>query len=288
MVSADIILSGIVGGLLIGGVYALVGIGLTLIFGVMDIVNFAHGEFLMLGMYAAFFMNASFGVSPYLLVLLIAPAFLLVGFVTERLVISPVREENPITQFIATLGVLIILQNGALVAFSANTRVISQEFSIMSVGPVNFSTAKLIAFVLAVMLTLLVWLFLRHTETGRNMRATEQNREAARLAGINVERMDMLAFGIGIALVATAGAIIVPVFAVYPTVGTEFVLIAFVVVVLGGLGSVVGATIGGLLIGVVEQLTAVFLEPTLSPAVIFFVFILVLVLKPDGLMGRGE
>lgn len=288
MVSTEIIISGIVGGLLVGGVYALVGIGLTLIFGVMDIVNFAHGEYLMLGMYAAFFMNAIFGVSPYLLVLIIAPAFPLVGFATERLVISPVREENPITQFIATLGVLIILQNGAQVAFSADSRVISHEFAIMSVGPVNFSTAKLIAFVLAIVLTLLVWLFLRYTETGRNMRATEQNREAARLAGIDVERMDMLAFGIGIALVAAAGAIIVPVFAVYPTVGTEFVLIAFAVVVLGGLGSVVGATLGGLLIGVVEQMTAVFLEPTLSSAVIFLVFILVLVLKPSGLMGRAE
>ena len=282
------ILQLLVNGILHGGIYALISIGLTMIWGVMQIVNFAHGEFLMLGMYGSFWLFALYGVDPYLALLLIAPGLFLLGVVTQRTVISPILDAPHAAQIFATVGLSIVLQNLALFAWKGDYRNIRLETSISNVKVMGLviSFPRLMAFLITLGLVIALFLFLKKTYVGKALRATADNKRSAQLMGINVNRLYYLALGIGTACVGVAGGILMPMYSAFPTVGAYFSLTAFVVVVLGGMGSMAGAFVGGLIIGVVEAFSGFFLAPALKEVVYFLVFVLILVFKPSGLMGK--
>jgi branched-chain amino acid transport system permease protein len=279
----------IINGILLGGMYALISIGLTLIFGVLEIVNFAHGEFLMLSMYASYFLFQFFGVDPYLSLIIVLPTFFLIGLAVQRITIQPIINAPPLNQVFMTVGLSMVLQNAALFIWKADYRVVKTAYSSLNLKAagliVNFP--RLIAFVLAMALIAALLVFLQKTYTGKAIRALAQERKAAMLMGINVYRTYQIAFGIGIACVGAAGAMLIPVYFVFPGVGAMFVLIAFVVVILGGYNSLVGALVGGLIIGVVEAFSGFFISPHLKEAIYFVIFILILLFRPTGLFGRA-
>lgn len=278
----------LVNGLLIGGIYALVAVGLTLVFGVMDIVNFAHGEFLMLGMFAGYLASTQFGLDPLLVAPVVGLVVFFLGALTERVIIEPIIKAPPVAQVMATVGLGLIMVNGMAALLgtdfrSVNTSYQDKSFSALGVTvPATYLYAGLYSLVVAIGLTL----FLNRTEFGKAMRATAQNREAAELMGISPRRMYMVAFGIGVGLCALAGSVILPYTLVYPTVGQQYVLIMFTVVVLGGLGSVRGAILAGLVVGLLQSLTTLVLPSELQNLVVFVVFFAVLVLVPGGVMNR--
>jgi branched-chain amino acid transport system permease protein len=276
-----------INGLLQGGIYSLISIGLTLIFGVTRIVNFAHGEFLMLAMYATFFLFHFVGVDPYLSILIVTPLLFVLGICSERLVIHPILNAPSFMQIFATVGLSIALQNAALFFWSADYRSVKTTYAGMMVpaGEFLISFARLMAFLAAIVISYGVFLYLKKTYTGKAIRAVAQNRTAATLMGINIRQIYLFTFGLGTALVGIAGALLMPIYYVFPTVGGLFVLTAFVVVVLGGLGNMTGAFIGGLVIGLVESYSGFYGATQLKEAVYFVIFILVLLLKPSGFYG---
>ncbi len=275
--------------LLLGGIYSLISVGLTLIFGVLEIINFAHGEFLMLGMYASFWLFQLLGVDPYLGLLIVIPSFFLVGLVVQRIIIQPIIDAPPLNQIFATVGLSIVLQNAALFFWKADYRTVRTDYSslVLKAGDLMISFPRLVAFVLALTMIAALLIFLKKTYTGKAITALAQQRRAAMLMGININRTYQIAFGIGIACVGAAGAMLIPIYYAFPTVGALFVLIAFVVVILGGYNSLVGALVGGLIIGLVEAFSGFFLSPHLKEAVYFVIFILILLFRPTGLFGRG-
>lgn len=277
-----------VSGVLIGGVYALVALGLTLIFGVMRIINFAHGALMMLGMYATFFLYTRGGVDPYLSVAIVGPAFFLVGAALERGVIEPNLGAPESNQLLLTLGVALFLENAALVLFSPDYRSIRLPYATRALflGEAVVNVPRLIAFGASVALAIGLWLFLRHTDFGKAIRAVAEEPEGALLMGINIRRVNAAAFGIGSGVVAVAGSLVTPFLYVAPDVGDVFVILAFVIVVLGGMGSFVGALCGGLLVGLTESLGAALLPGSLKQFPIFALFVLVLLFRPTGLFGR--
>jgi branched-chain amino acid transport system permease protein len=278
----------ILNGLMVGGVYALISIGLTLIFGVLEIVNFAHGEFLMLSMYAAYWLFQFYGIDPYLSILIIFPTFYLIGLAVQRITIQPILNSPPLNQIFTTIGLSLILQNVALILFKADYRTIKTSYSDLSLnfGGLIVSVPRIIAFILAMAIIAALLIYLKSTYTGMAIRALAQERRAAMLMGINVYKTYRIAFGIGIACVGAAGSILMPIYFVFPTVGSLFVLIAFVVVILGGYNSLVGSLIGGLIIGIIEGFSGFFISPHLKEAVYFVIFIFILLFKPTGLLGR--
>ena len=280
----------IVSGLLLGGVYALVSVGLTLVFGVIRLVNFAHGEFLMLAMYLTYFLFQRFGIDPLLAIVLVAPALYLFGVIVELVIIRPTLDAPHVVQVFATLGLSIVMQNLALFFWSANFRSVTTWYSTatFAVGPVLVSLPRLVAFAMGLAIAAGLWIFLHATYLGRAIQATAQNRYAATLMGVDVHRIYRVTFALGAAGVGVAGALLLPIFPVYPQIGVDLILVAFVIVVLGGLGSVPGAMLGGLVIGVVETLSGYVIETNLKQAVYFVLFILILILRPAGLLGvRG-
>ena len=283
------ILQLIINGLLLGGMYALISIGLTLIFGVLEIVNFAHGEFLMLAMYASYFLFQFYGIDPYLSLLIILPLFFLIGVAVQRATIQPILNAPPLNQIFMTVGLSMVLQNVALFFWTADYRIVKTSYSALTLktGGLMISFPRLVAFILAMGLIAALLVFLQKTYTGKAIRALAQERKAAMLMGINVYRTYQIAFGIGIACVGAAGAMLIPVYFVFPSVGTLFVLIAFVVVILGGYNSLTGSLVGGLIIGVVEAFSGFFISPHLKEAIYFVIFILILLFRPTGLFGRA-
>ncbi len=283
------ILQLVINGLLLGGMYGLISIGLTLIFGVLEIVNFAHGEFLMLSMYAAFWLFQLYGIDPYLSMLIIIPVFFLLGIAVQRITIQPILNAPPLNQIFMTVGLSMVLQNAALFIWTADYRTMKTSYSALTLKTAGLiiSFPRLVAFLLAMALIAALLIFLKKTYTGKAIRALAQERKAAMLMGINVYRTYQIAFGIGIACVGAAGAMLIPVYFVFPSVGSLFVLIAFVVVVLGGYNSLVGSLAGGLIIGVVESFSGFFISPHLKEAIYFVIFILILLFKPTGLFGRA-
>lgn len=276
----------LISGLLLGGVYAIISIGLTMIFGVVRIINFAHGEFLMIAMYFTYFLFQK-GIDPYVAVFVIAPLLFLIGVAVQRVLIQPILETPPTVKILATLGLSVALQNLALMLWKADYRTIktSYQSAVINLGPTVISYPKLVAFLVTIAVAVALFVFLKTTYTGKAIRAVAQDRGAAMMMGINIYRTYMLAFGIGIALVGLAGALLMPVYYVFPTVGQMFVLTSFVVVVLGGLGSIPGAFVGGLIIGLVESLAGAFIDPQLKEAVYFIIFFFVLLFKPSGIFG---
>jgi branched-chain amino acid transport system permease protein len=277
-----------VSGLLIGGVYALVALGLTLVFGVLRIINFAHGTLMMLGMYATFFLYTHAGVDPYLSIVVVGPVFFLVGVLLERGVIEPNLGAAESNQLLLTLGVALFLENAALALFSPDYRSIRLPYAqkALLLGEVVVNLPRLIAFGCSIALAVLLWLFLKHTDTGKAIRAAAEEREGALLMGINIRRLYALSFGLGSAVVAIAGSLVTPFLYVTPDVGEVFNILAFVIVVLGGMGNFVGALIGGLIVGLAESIGAALLPGSLKQLPIFVLFVLVLLFRPTGLGGR--
>lgn len=277
----------LIDGIMIGGVYAMISIGLTLVFGIMGIVNFAHAEFLMLGMFIAYYAWAWLGLDP----LLAAPlSFVIVfgfGCILQRLLFRRILRAPEISQIFLTVGLLIVLENAALWMFGSNYRSVTTSYqtSSLSLGSIFINVPYLLAFLMSAVCGTALWLFLRLSWFGRAMRATAQDPMASTLMGINADRMHMLAFGLGVGLTAFGGAVILPYLTASPTVGGQFVILMFTVVVLGGLGSVAGAVVGGLAVGVIQSLSALAFPIQLQNLVLFVVFIAVLVVRPQGLLG---
>ncbi|MBN9463186.1 MAG: branched-chain amino acid ABC transporter permease [Burkholderiales bacterium] len=281
---AQLVLSGI----LVGSIYALMSVGLTLIFGVLRIVNFAHGEFLMLGMYGAWAMSRFAGVNPYVGLLLVVPAMFLFGMLVYKLIVTPGLDKPHLVIVFATMGLSIMLQNLALMIMSADLFDVPPMFGgrSLGIGPLYVKTELLIGFCIALGVTFAMRWIVKTTYLGKAIRATVQDREAASLMGIPVHRIFLITFASGSALVGLAACVMLPVFSVFPTVGLNFVLIAFVIVVLGGMGSIEGALLGGICIGVVQSMSSYYFAPAYGQLFFFILFMLVLVFRPAGLMGQ--
>jgi branched-chain amino acid transport system permease protein len=265
-----------------------VAVGLTLIFGVMRVVNFAHGEFLMLGMYLAFWAFTLWGVDPYLVLLPAIPLFFAGGLAVYVGVIRGVVRASHNAQIFTTVGLSVVLQNVALVAWTGDFRFVRPWHAsvILRLGAAAFNLSQVVAFAIALVLTLGLFALMRWTHTGRILRATAQDREAATLMGIDTDRVYRLSFAIGIACVGAAGVLVSPLYSVYPTAGLQFVLLAYVIVVLGGLGDMIGALLGSLIVAAVEVLGSYLLGSAWKEVLYFLLFIAVLLVRPAGLFGQ--
>ena len=285
-----ILVQSLISGILIGGVYALIGIGLTIIFGVMRVINFAHGELLMLGMYGTYFLFTQFHIDPFVSIIITMPAMFLYGAFLQRVFINRVLNALPQNQILLTIGLGLIMSNTVMLAFTSDYKILSTRYSSSSVSlyGISISLPLLVSFAITTVITVSLYWFLLKTDTGQAIRATAQDREAARLMGINVRRMSIIAFGLGSALAATAGALISPTYYIFPQVGSSFTLKAFVITVLGGMGSVIGATLGGILIGIAESIGGVYFGSGWKEVVVFVLFLLVLLFKPSGLLGKSR
>ena len=283
-----VFLQSLLSGVLVGGVYALVGVGLTLIFGVMRVINFAQGDLLMVGMYLALFLFKGLGIDPFVSVLIVMPALFLFGALLQRTFIERMLGGLPQNQILLTIGLGLVLSNTAMLLFTSDYRYLTTSYSSGSYKLLGLSISQPLAvsFLITAALTASLTWFLLKTETGQAIRATAQDREAAQLMGIDVRRTSMLAFGIGSALAGAAGALVSPTYYIYPQVGAAFTLKAFVVVVLGGMGSVVGATLGGILIGTSESLAAAYLGSGVKELIVYVLFLVLLLVRPAGLLGK--
>jgi branched-chain amino acid transport system permease protein len=280
----------VVSGVLTGALYAMIGVGLTVVLGVMRVINLAHGEMVMLGMFGAYFAQALWGVDPFLSLLLWAPLSFLAGMALYRFLLRKVVPGGELNTLLYTAGLSLLIANLALLAWTGDYRTLSLSYGAMPARPFGISVPVpiAVAFAIAAAITAALWLFLARTDTGRAVRATSQNAEAALLMGVDVERVATLTFGLGTALAAAAGVLLAPSLYLYPTVGEILIVKCFVIVVLGGLGSIPGALAGGVLLGVVESLGAVYVSMAWKDAIGFLLFLAVLLYRPSGLFGVGK
>jgi branched-chain amino acid transport system permease protein len=277
----------VISGLLIGSIYALMSIGLTLIFGVLRVVNFAHGEFLMVAMYGAWSFSKLLGLNPYVAAIAVVPAMFLFGALVYRLVIGSALEKPHLVVVFATMGLSIFLQNAALMAMTADLRDVPPIFGrSISVGHIFIKGELLLGFVVTLCCTVALQWLIKYTFLGKAIRATVQDGEAAKLMGIAVPRIFLITFAAGSALVGLAACVMLPLFSVFPTVGLNFVLIAFVIVVLGGMGSIEGALLGGFCLGVVQSVGSYYVAPAFGQLFFFVLFLLVMIFRPNGLFGQ--
>nr|WP_255528937.1 branched-chain amino acid ABC transporter permease [Roseomonas rosulenta] len=274
-------------GLLTGAVYGLVALGLTLVYGVLHIINFAHGALLTAAMYAAYVARTALGIDPYIAALPLAALFFLLGYAIQRLVIGPASRGRDENILLVTLGLSIIIENLMLAVFRSDTRSIDVPYAmeVVEFGPALLSYPRLVGFGATFLVGIALFVLMRFTATGKAIRAVAKERTGAALVGIDVAHIYAVTFGIGTACLAISAALLLPSFYVSPRVGNAFVLVAFTIVVLGGMGSVVGALLGGLVIGVVESLSGLYLGESLGQIGIFLIFILVLLVRPTGLFG---
>jgi branched-chain amino acid transport system permease protein len=286
----QIFIQSLISGILIGGVYALIGIGLTLIFGVMRVINFAHGDILMVGMYMTYYLFTMGKIDPFMSILITIPLMFIFGAILQKVFINKVLNALPQNQILLTIGLGLIMSNAMMLAFTSDYKILSTTYSSSSMKflGISISTPLVISFAITAAITFALYWFLLKTDTGQAIRATAQDREAARLMGVNVRKMSIIAFGLGSALAGTAGALISPTYYIFPQVGSAFTLKAFVITVLGGMGSIVGATLGGVLIGVAESVGGVYLGSGWKEVIVFVLFLLVLLFKPSGLFGKSN
>jgi branched-chain amino acid transport system permease protein len=288
--SLTTILQAIAGGLLLGGVYALLAAGLTLIFGVMRVINFAQAEFMMLGMFAAYFAATMLNFDPLLLALPVGIAVGLVGFAVARALLERVPRGDHNSQLILTLGVSLIFQNLALVTLGPTPRVVVRSYTNAYWSPAGLfiNHARLYACIASLLIMAALYLFLTRTWTGRAMRATADDPVSAGGVGINVRRTHVVAFTIGSGIAGLAGTLIVTFVAAAPSIGNDFIVIIFLAVVLGGLGSIAGATLGAFLVGLVQSLSGLLLPLQLQNVTLFVVFVAALLIRPQGLFGLHQ
>ena len=287
VLSPVILIPAILNGLLTGAVYALVALGLTLIYGVLHIINFAHGALLTAAMFAAFFAFRLLGLDPYVAVLLLAPIFFVLGYALQRFVIGPASHGDDRNMLLVTLGLAVVIENVLLFAFRADTRTIDLPYAFETIdfGFAFLAIPRVIGFAAVLAVGLTLWVIMTLTDTGKAIRAVAKEKLGAQLAGIDVAHIYATTFGLGTACVAVAACLLMPTYYVNPTAGEAFVLVSFTIVVLGGMGSVPGALIGGLVVGVVESLSGLFLGESLGQIGIFLIFIAVLLVRPTGLFG---
>lgn len=281
-------LQALIDGLLLGGVYGVIATGLSLVFGVLGVVNFAQAEFLMLGMYVAWFAWAYLGLDPILAAPLSFAVVFLIGYAVQKHLVARVLKAQPAAQIFLTVGLMIVLENLALTVFGSEFRSVQVPYQTegLSLGQLFLSAPYLYAFTAALLVTGLLWLFLTKSWTGRAIRAVAQDPMAATLTGVDARRSYNIAFGLGVGLTAFGGAVILPYITVSPTVGGQFAVLMFTVVVLGGLGSVAGALVGGITVGIIQSLSGLYFPIQLQNLVLFIIFIGVLALRPQGLL-RG-
>jgi branched-chain amino acid transport system permease protein len=283
-------LQSLISGILIGGVYALIGIGLTIIFGVMRIINFAHGDIMMVGMYLTYNLFTLCGIDPFLSVVICIPLMFLFGGLLQKVFINRVLNALPQNQILLTIGLGLIMSNTVMLIYTSDYKILTTSYSSGSFSLMGISVSEplAISFVITAVITAILYWFLMKTDMGQAIRATAQDRQAAQLMGINVKRMSVIAFGLGAALAGTAGALISPTYYIFPQIGSTFTLKAFVITVLGGMGSIIGATLGGILIGIAESLGAVYISSGWKEVLVYVIFLMVLLFKPSGLLGKSR
>jgi branched-chain amino acid transport system permease protein len=288
--SESVLVQSFISGLLMGGVYALAASGLTLIFGVMKIINFAHGALMMIGMYITYWSFVLLGIDPYLSILLSMPILFVIGVLIQRFLINYILDAPEHNQLLLTLGIALVIENLALIIWSPDTRTLDISYVVktFSLGFVKISFTKLMACIFSLIMIASLYLFLKKTDLGKAIRAVSVERDGAQLLGINVKRLYYIAFGLGSACVGGAGSVITPFYYISPHVGGAFLITAFVVVILGGMGSIGGALIGGLIIALSESLGALIMPGSLKLVLTFIIFIGVLLLKPSGIFGSGQ
>jgi branched-chain amino acid transport system permease protein len=287
MLDFSILFPAVLNGLTTGGIYALVALGLTLIYGVLHIINFAHGACLMLALYAVYLLKEKLGIDPYLALFAVVPGMFALGYLLQRGVINRASHGKDENILLVTLGLAIVMENGALLLFKSDTRTIDTAYTLttVAIGPAMIALPKLISFVGALAISALLILLMVRTDLGRAIRAVAKEKQGARLMGIDVDHVYAMSFGIGLACLGAAACFLLPAYYVNPSVGSGFVLVAFTIVVLGGMGSFAGALLGGLLVGVVESLGGLYFGESLGQVGIFAIFIAVLLLRPQGLFG---
>ncbi len=287
MFDLSILFASVLNGITTGAVYALIALGLTLIYGVLHIINFAHGASLMVALYGVYFLKEQLGIDPYLALPIMVPAMFALGYVLQRGVINRASHGKDENILLVTLGLSIILENLALLFFKSDTRNIETAYTLttVNIGPAMIALPKLVSFVGALVVSAVLLAVMRYTDLGRAIRAVAKEKHGARLMGIDVDHVYAMCFGIGLACLGAAACFLLPAYYVNPLVGSGFVLVAFTIVVLGGMGSFVGALVGGLLIGVVESIGGLYLGESLGQVGIFAIFIAVLLFRPQGLFG---
>ena len=288
MLSLAILWPALLNGLTMGAIYALIALGLTLIYGVLHIINFAHGSLLMIGLYAVFFLFRHFGLDPYLALFIVVPGMFALGYALQRLVISRGSHGKDENILLVTLGLSIIIENLALHYFGSETRQIETAYTSMmvNIAGATLTVPRVAASAGALACCAILWLIMARTDLGRAIRAIAKERQGARLVGIDVEHIFAMSFGIGLACLGAAACFLLPAFYVSPQVGHTFVLVAFTVVVLGGMGSFVGSLVGGFAVGVVESFGGLLLGESLGQIGVFVIFIAVLLFRPAGLFGH--
>jgi branched-chain amino acid transport system permease protein len=297
-VQLEVLLQTIISGIFLGGLYALLAIGMTLIMGVMKIINLAHGELMMVGMYIAYALFSHFQVDPYLAVFIAGPVLFGLGVLLQKFLINPVMKVEsilPENQVILTVGIGMVLANLATITFSSDYRSTPVAYATKAwylsdfwkSAPIELSISFpwSVSFLIALLITAILWFFLTKTDLGKSIRATAQDNDAALLMGINVNRMRVITFGLGSSLVGAAGCLFIPIYYLFPDIGGQFTLIAFVITILGGLGSTVGAIVGGLILGIFESLTATYVGMGWAPVGRFIIFIAALIFIPGGIVS---
>jgi len=295
-VQTEVLLQTLISGVLLGGLYALIGIGMTIIMGVMKIINLAHGELMMVGMYIAYVLFSVFHLDPYLSIFVAAPVLFLLGVALQKFLINPVMKVDsilPENQVILTVGIGMVLANMASIIFKSDYLQTPVSYGTKAWylrdfwkdAPIELSLSMpwSVSFAFAAAITGGLWFFLTRTDMGKSIRATAQDNDAALLMGVNVEKMRVFTFGLGSALVGAAGCLFIPIYYIYPDIGGQFTLISFVITILGGLGSTVGAIIGGIVLGIFESLTATYIGMGWAPVGRFVIFVAVLIFIPGGI-----
>lgn len=283
-------LQAVINGLLVGGVYSLMALGLSLIFGVMRVINFAHGDMMVWGMYLSYWLFVRLGVDPYVSILVTGAAVFLLGAAVQKGLVNRILEAPHEMQILLMLGVALTLENLALMIWGPDSRRVSTAYALSTywLGPIVFDLPRVATFVLALALALGLYLFLKQTDLGRMIRAASDNKVGALLVGTDILKVFTLAFGIGAACVGAAGSLMSPFLPFAPSTGVVFTVTSFNIVIIGGMGSLLGAFVGGLLVGVSESLGAVILVPSLKELFSFILLILILLFRPQGLLGGSR
>ncbi len=277
----------VIQGILSGGVYGLIAVGLSLIFGVMGIINFAHGQMMVMGMYVSYWIFVLLGIDPYLSLVAVAAVIFVLGYFIQASVVNRILDYPEAMQVLPLVAVGLVLENTALLLWGPDHRSPQTALSLETtwIGPIMIDASRLIAFAVAILITVAIFVFLKKTDTGKRIRAASDNRMGALLVGINVNRINNAAFGLGAAATGAAGALLLPLMPVSPNMGHDFTLTAFIVVILGGMGNLMGALVGGLILGVAESTSTLFLPATLKQVVSFSILIVIMLFRPQGLFG---